>query len=145
MTEDVKPSYSLSMKGFGTLGYFLFFIGFAISFIMYFQYGEDLTIFFMLQVMAIIGAFMGRILEGNHHKRIMSHMTLQYQSLYRKMARALHDHDKKVGDIEIVKCKGCGCDTMVSKLDEHLCQKCLEQKDRDWDTPPPILDLLEEN
>lgn len=129
MTENVKPSYSLSMKGFGTLGYLLFFTCFAISIIMYFQYGNDLTIFFMLQVMAILGAFIGRILEGNFHKRIMSHMTPGYQDLYRKMARALYGHDKKVGDIEIVKCTGCGCDTLVSKLDEHMCPGCLENKE----------------
>lgn len=126
--EDVKPSYSISMKGFGALGYFLFFAGIGISIVMYFQYGLDLLLWLTLQVMFIMGAFLGRIFEGNFHKRVMSHMTSGYQDLYRSMARCLADHDKAVGDIEIVKCMGCGVDTVTSKFDERLCKSCLDDK-----------------
>lgn len=131
MTEKVKPSYSISMKGFGTLGFFLFFSGLGISIIMYFQYGSDLTLWFVLQAMFIMGAFTGRIFEGNYHKRIMSHMTPEHQNLYHKMARALHEHDKNVGDLNVVKCEGCGVDTIMSKFDKPFCQRCLEEKEKE--------------
>ena len=129
MTQDTKPSYSMSLKGIGTLGLFLFLSGMAISAIMFFQYGNDLTIWFVLQVMFVMGAYVGRVFEGNYHKRIMSHMTTDYKDLYRNMARCIADHDKDVGDIEVVRCDGCGVDTLVSKFDEHLCQRCLEKKE----------------
>lgn len=134
LTNDVvkpKPVYSISMKGFGILGYFLFFTGLGISIIMYFQYGSDLTVWLVIQVIFIMGAFTGRIFEGNYHKRVMSHMTPGYQDLYRKMARILQAHDKNVGDLVVVECESCGCDTIISKFDEHLCQRCLEEKEKE--------------
>lgn len=129
--KDTKPSYSMSLKGIGSLGLFLFLSGMAVSIIMYFQYDSDVTIWFTLQAMFIMGAYAGRIFEANYHKRVMSHMTTEYQKLYRSMARALHDHDKDAGDVEVVKCLGCGCDTVPSKFDEHLCQVCLEEKEKE--------------
>jgi len=129
--NNAKPSYSMSLKGIGSLGLFLFLFGMAVSIIMYFQYDSDITIWFTLQAMFIMGAYAGRIFEGNYHKRVMSHMTTEYQNLYRKMARCLHDHDKDAGDIEVVKCSVCGVDTMVSKFDEHLCQQCIEEKEKE--------------
>lgn len=129
MTKDTKPVYSMSMKGIGTLGLFLFLSGMGISIIMYFQYDSDVTIWFVLQAMFIMGAFVGRMFETNYHKRVMSHMLPEHQELYTKMARSLQLHDKNVGDALVVKCKGCGCATLVSKFDKHLCQQCLKDKE----------------
>lgn len=128
MTGDSKPVYSMSMKCFGLTGLFLFLFGFSICLIMFFWYGSDFTLFFVLQGLFILGAFTGRVFEGNYHKRVLSHMTPEYQKLYRKMARCIAEYDKDVGDVEVVKCDGCGCDTIVSRFDEHLCQRCLEEK-----------------
>ena len=91
-----KPIYTVdifpSVKSFGLSALIVFIICLVISVLLYLRL-NDVWFFILCQILVLGGCYIGRSIESRHHKEIMSHMTPEYQKLYKDVAYALAKHD----------------------------------------------------